>query len=130
MRLELFGEQMLHLACDIDDEAREGPCLLRHGGVAHENAESIGLGLDVLEECHARLLEELSRILPDDTFLGQFNVVDGLVEIEGSTASAAALVPRLEASAMFAAVRFRAPVAAEAVSRRERFHFALELAQR
>lgn len=77
-----------------------------------------------------RLLEELSRILPDDTFLGQFNVVDGLVEIEGSTASAAALVPRLEASAMFAAVRFRAPVAAEAVSRRERFHFALELAQR
>ena len=62
VRLELLGEEVLHLACDIDDEAGEGPCLLRHGGVAHEDAESVGLGLDVFEERHACLLEELARM--------------------------------------------------------------------
>jgi len=74
-----------------------------------------------------RILEELSRLLPDDTFLGQFNVVDGRVEIEGATASASALVPILEGSPLFAKVTYRAPVSAEPVTKRERFQFVLEL---
>jgi general secretion pathway protein L len=74
-----------------------------------------------------RLLEEMSRVLPDDAWLGQFNVAEGKVEIEGVAASAAALVRAIEASPVFGAVQYRAPVSADAVTRMERFQFAVEL---
>lgn len=74
-----------------------------------------------------RLLEEMTRVLPDDAWLGQFNVADGKVEIEGVAASAAALVRAIEASPLFGAVHYRAPVSADAVTRLEHFQFAVEL---
>jgi len=76
-----------------------------------------------------RLLEEMTRVLPDDAWLGQFNVVDGKVEIEGVAASAAALVRAIEASPVFGAVQYRAPVSADAVTRMEHFQFAVDLEQ-
>lgn len=74
-----------------------------------------------------RLLEEMSRALPDDSWLGQFNVVEGKVEIEGVAASAAALVRVIEASPIFGAVQYRAPVSADPVTRMEHFQFAVDL---
>lgn len=76
------------------------------------------------------VLEEVTRLLPDDTWLAQFNIVSGRVEIEGSTASATNLVPLLEGSSLFAAVSFRAPLTTNAVTRREHFQFVIELAPR
>lgn len=76
------------------------------------------------------VLEEVTRVLPDDTWLAQFNIVSGRVEIEGSAASAADLVPLLEGSPLFAAVSFRAPLTTNAVTRREHFQFVIELAAR
>ncbi|MEQ9640280.1 MAG: PilN domain-containing protein [Alphaproteobacteria bacterium] len=75
------------------------------------------------------LLEEITRTLPDDTWISQFNLVDGRVEIEGSTASAAALVGLLEGSPMIASVDFQAPVTADPVTKREHFQFRIELAR-
>jgi general secretion pathway protein L len=74
-----------------------------------------------------RILEEMTRVLPDDAWLGQFNVAEGKVEIEGVAASAAALVRAIEASPLFGAVQYRAPVSADAVTRLEHFQFAVEL---
>ena len=76
------------------------------------------------------VLEEVTRLLPDDTWLAQLNIVSGRVEIEGSTASATNLVPLLEGSPRFAAVSFRAPLTTNAVTRREHFQFVIELAPR
>ncbi len=76
------------------------------------------------------VLEEVTRLLPDDTWLAQFNIVSGRVEIEGSTASATNLVPLLEGSPLFAAVSFRAPLTTNAVTRREHFQFVIELSPR
>jgi hypothetical protein len=58
--LELLGQQVLDLAGHVDDQARERARLLGDGGVAHEDAESVRLGLDVVEERHPRLLEQLA----------------------------------------------------------------------
>jgi general secretion pathway protein L len=74
-----------------------------------------------------RLLEEMTRVLPDDAWLGQFNVAEGKIEIEGVAASAAALVRAIEASPLFGAVQYRAPVSADAVTRLEHFQFAVEV---
>jgi general secretion pathway protein L len=75
------------------------------------------------------LLEEITHRLPDDTWLVQFNLVDGRIEIEGSTASAAALVGLLEAAPGIERVQFQAPVTTDAVSKRERFQFRIHLAK-
>lgn len=73
------------------------------------------------------VLEALTRALPDDAWLTQFNLVDGQIEIVGQARAATALVPLLEAMPMLAGVRFLTPVTRDAASGRERFHFALLL---
>jgi len=78
----------------------------------------------------AVLLEDLSNRLPDEAWLGQFNLVDGRVELEGSTTSTAALVPVIEASPHFGKVSFRAPVVSDPVSRREQFQLSVEVRRR
>lgn len=71
------------------------------------------------------LLDDLTRLLPDDVWLTQFNWVDGQIEIEGVSRSAAALVPMIEASGKFAKVEFQTPVVRDPVAGGERFHFAI-----
>jgi general secretion pathway protein L len=74
-----------------------------------------------------RLLDEFTRLLPDDTWVSQFNLVDRTVELQGTTASAAALVGLIEASPVVAKVRFRTPITSDPVTRLERFELAVEL---
>ncbi|SLN56833.1 PilN domain-containing protein [Oceanibacterium hippocampi] len=77
----------------------------------------------------SQILERLSAILPDDTWIQQFNIVDGRVELQGSTSSAATLVPILEGAPEIASVAFRTAVSRDAVSGRENFEFIAELAR-
>lgn len=74
-----------------------------------------------------RLLDEFTRLLPDDTWVSQFNLVDRTIELQGTTASAAALVGLIEASPAVAKVRFRTPITSDPVTRLERFELAVEL---
>jgi general secretion pathway protein L len=74
-----------------------------------------------------RLLDEFTRLLPDDTWVSQFNLVDGTVELQGTTASASALVGMLEASKAVAKVRFRTPITSDPLTKLERFELAVEL---
>ncbi|HLA38633.1 MAG TPA: PilN domain-containing protein, partial [Candidatus Glassbacteria bacterium] len=54
-----------------------------------------------------QVLEELSKILPDDTFVRQL-IFDGkTVQIQGETASSTRLIEILEASALFKDVSFK-----------------------
>jgi general secretion pathway protein L len=74
-----------------------------------------------------KLLDEFTRLLPDDTWVSQFNLVDRTIELQGTTASAAALVGLIEASPAVAKVRFRTPITSDPVTRLERFELAVEL---
>jgi general secretion pathway protein L len=74
-----------------------------------------------------RLLEALSAVLPDDTWLSFFRLGAGQLVIEGRTASAAALIRRLESVPGVAAVGFAAPVTRDARDGLEHFQFALTL---
>ena len=70
------------------------------------------------------LLEELTRLLPDDVSLGQLAIRKDGVELHGTTASAAAVVSRLDGSGRYAAIAFRSPVVRDPVTGLERFHIA------
>ena len=77
-----------------------------------------------------RILETLSATLPDGTWLRHVGIVDGEVLIEGMTDRSARLVDLLEASPLFAAVRYAAPVTRERGGQVERFSFSLTLVKR
>jgi Tfp pilus assembly protein PilN len=70
----------------------------------------------VLEDLRAgnwqklRLLAQLTKLLPDDTWLQQLQISEDTVEIYGSSNRAADLVPPLENSPYFTQVEFTSPI--------------------
>ena len=55
------------------------------------------------------VIETLSRILPDDTYLTELRIEDGKVEIAGQTRDAPALIRLIEQSRRFSRATFFAP---------------------
>ena len=68
---ELVREQPLHLGRHIANERGERPASLRHGRVAHQDAEPVGRALDVIEQLQRRLLHELARVPNGGERVGQ-----------------------------------------------------------
>ena len=56
-----------------------------------------------------RVLDELSKVVPNNAYLSNLRYRDGLIEIQGSAENASALIPLLERSAVFENVGFNAP---------------------
>jgi general secretion pathway protein L len=73
------------------------------------------------------LLDELSQVLPDGTWLYQFELRGRQVVIQGESTASAALIALLEASPAFEKVAFRSPVTQNPSSGRERFQIAAEV---
>lgn len=73
------------------------------------------------------VLEEVTRLLPDETWLRQFELEGREVRLFGESAAAAALVPLLESSPLFAEVGFRSPVTQDPRSGSERFQLGMRL---
>lgn len=74
-----------------------------------------------------QVLEELTRLLPDDTWLRQVELDGPDLRLFGESGDAAALVPLLESSPMLAEVGFRSPVTKDPRSGSERFQLAMRL---
>ena len=67
------------------------------------------------------VLEDLSRLLPDHTYLTEMRIEGGKLQIIGTTQQAPSLVGLLERSGRFKQVSFFAPTT-RALDQRERFH--------
>lgn len=76
------------------------------------------------------LIEELTRVLPDDTWLNRLEIRDGEVHFQGFSKAASALVGMVEASALFREARFGSPITRDARTGRERFYVSAKLAPR
>ena len=74
------------------------------------------------------IIDELTRLLPDDTWINRLDIKGQEVEIQGQSASAAALIPLIESSDRLRNPRFRSPVTQLPGSNNERFHLSAELA--
>ena len=74
------------------------------------------------------IINELTRILPDDTWINRLNIKGREVEIQGQSASAAALIPLIESSDSLRNPRFRSPVTKIPRLNTERFHLSAEVA--
>lgn len=71
------------------------------------------------------ILEEMSRIIPDSTWLTDIEISGEEVIFSGFSQSAAALIPLLEDSKLFQAPTFRSPVVRVANQSGERFTIAM-----
>ncbi|HYD31046.1 MAG TPA: PilN domain-containing protein [Azospirillaceae bacterium] len=69
------------------------------------------------------VLEVLSRLLPDDVWLAEWRLDDGVMQIIGHAGDAARLLPLIEESPHFESAEFRAPLVREDGGG-ERFHIA------
>lgn len=101
------------------------------GGSAIAAAQDV-LAVVTLRAGHpptVRVLDELTRLLPDTAYLTEFSVDGDTVGISGFAKRAAGLVPLLERSQMFADAALSAPVTFDGVQDKERFSYRLRLRQ-
>jgi general secretion pathway protein L len=74
-----------------------------------------------------RVLDELTRLVPDQAYITQFDLHDQTVEVQGFAATASDLIAVLEQSPLFKGPQFRSPVTQDRRSGSERFHVSVEL---
>jgi general secretion pathway protein L len=72
------------------------------------------------------VMDELTRILPDDTWITRLDIKGSELQIQGQSSSAAALIPLIESSSILQNPRFRSPVTQVPRSDAERFHLSAE----
>jgi general secretion pathway protein L len=71
--------------------------------------------------------DELSRILPDHTFLTEARIVDGKVTVSGFSADAAGLVRSIDQSTLFTGATLVAAITPDANERKDRFSLAFRV---
>ena len=76
------------------------------------------------------ILAELTRLMPDDTWISQFQLRDTALQVSGYSADASRLIGLVENSPLFHEAKFRSPVTQDARTGRERFNLSAEVAMR
>ncbi len=73
------------------------------------------------------VLAELSRVLPDDTWLYQFELNGKELLVQGESTTSSAVIGLVEASPLFRNAAFRSPVTQNRVTGAERFNLSAEV---
>ncbi len=74
-----------------------------------------------------RVLNELTRLLPDNTWLSHFKFKQGKIQIQGQSGAASSLIETLENSPLFENVRFVSPLTQDKRTGLERFRISMEI---
>jgi general secretion pathway protein L len=117
------------LAAEVDIKMRKAQVIQRIGS----NIEELSSGANFLVDKRRstplvlELIDELTRILPDDTWVNNLTIKGNEVQIQGFSTASAALIPIIEASDRFHNPRFRASVISSQDSDDERFHLSMEI---
>ena len=75
------------------------------------------------------LLNEMSRVIPDNTWVNRIDINRDEVQLQGQSGSAAGLIALIEESPTFHSAQFRSPITQVARTTQERFHLAAKIRQ-
>lgn len=118
-RLEHAVEQAREAAQAVSDQRKAVDALLaRSRYLSREKAHRSAV-IDVLEA--------LTRLLPDHTWLDRFELRGDQLKIQGESKAASRLIPLIEAAPLFRNVRFAAPVTQNVRTTKERFVITAQL---
>ncbi len=120
-----FEWSQAHVASAIENslaEARQGAQHGRDGINPVGRLLALKADVSVLE-----VWEELSRILPDHTFLTESRMADGKVTVSGFSADAARLVRTIDQSPMFFGSALTAAITPDATERKDRFSITFKI---
>jgi general secretion pathway protein L len=73
------------------------------------------------------VVDEISRILPDHTWISRLDVQGAEIQLQGQSSSSSSLIAIVETSDMFENARFRSPVVQVAGTKEDRFHLSADV---
>jgi len=73
------------------------------------------------------LLNEITKLIPDDTWLTRLLIKNDELQIQGESSNASALIQIVESSERFTQAQFRSPVTQNNVSRKDKFNLSARL---
>jgi len=82
------------------------------------------------EPTMTQLLDDMTRVIPDDTWVNRVDISGGEMQLQGQSGAAAGLIGLIEASSTYHNARFRSPVTQIARTSQERFHLSADTVQR
>ncbi|MFK8026540.1 MAG: PilN domain-containing protein [Gammaproteobacteria bacterium] len=122
------GKQLQERFTAKESEIAEVKELLAEYKAVKNNAELVEqLSLNNIKVM--KLLNDLTKIIPNDTSLNRLSMEDGVVRIQGLSSEASKLLPLLDSANNFSAVRFVAPVSQSGDSNKEKFTIEIKLLQ-
>ena len=77
-----------------------------------------------------QVLNELTRALPDDTWLYRLRFINEELQTFGYSPNASAMIGHIENSALFSNAQFRAPLTRDQRAEAEQFHIAFQVAKK
>jgi general secretion pathway protein L len=103
-------------------EAREGAQGNRGGSNQVARLFAIKADVGILE-----IWDELSRVLPDHTFLTETRIADGRVTLSGFSADAARLIRVIDQSPLFSGAALAAAITPDAIEHKDRFSISFKV---
>jgi general secretion pathway protein L len=73
------------------------------------------------------VLNELTRIIPDDTWLIRFSLTNGEIQLQGESAIASSMIQSIESSDILTDVKFRSPVVNNEATQKDKFNISAKL---
>jgi general secretion pathway protein L len=123
--LAVFEWRQASVAAAIETaltEARQGAQSGRDGGNSAGRLLAMKSDVSVLE-----VWDELSRILPDHTFLTESRMADGRLTLSGFSADAAKLVRIIDQSPLFSGAALTAAITPDGTENKERFSISFKV---
>ena len=120
---------------EIETQVQAAAAEARQGAELRQDLEKMAEASRFLIEKRAsevmtvELIDELSRILPDHTWVSRLDLSDSELQLQGQSSASASLIAIIEASPRFENTRFRSPVVQTTGTDRDRFHISADVAE-
>ena len=120
---------------ELEAQVQAAAAEAREGSELRQNLEKMADASRFLIEKKATktltvaLIDEVSRLLPDHTWISRLDLANGQLQLQGQSSASASLIATIESSPRFENARFRSPVVQIAGSDKERFHISADIVE-
>jgi general secretion pathway protein L len=119
----------------MEAQVQTAAAAAREGSQLRQNLEKMADASRFLVEKKAtavmavELIDEVSRILPEHTWITRLNLSETELQLQGQSSSSASLIAAIESSPHFENVRFPSPVVQIQGTNNDRFHIAASIVE-